>query len=302
MGSKTRPPPIKTRVAIAASDDGEVRGATRALLWPISALLHSLHALLTTLLLSVIALGPMPKHIGFVMDGNRRYARSHGQRIARGHEKGSESLKRTLRICLRLHIPIVSVYAFAIDNFRRSPEEVDTLMRLATESLAEICREGGFLQQHGIRLRCIGRMELLKPDMQKALQEMEAATAGNTNGVLNVCGPYSSRDEITTAVRATLASDASGSITPAALFARLQSVSAAEDVAAGGGALDILVRTSDTKRLSDFMLWQAGRSTQVHFVRTYWPDFGLSDLLPILLGWQQRVWLRGLRAEGSGGE
>ncbi|BEI83055.1 hypothetical protein CcaverHIS002_0309230 [Cutaneotrichosporon cavernicola] len=299
MGKRNKPPPIKTDVPTAAPDDGEVRGATRALLWPISALLHSIHTLLTTLLLSVIALGPMPTHIGFVMDGNRRYARSHGQRIARGHEKGSESLKRTLRICLRLNIPIVSVYAFAIDNFRRSPEEVDTLMRLATESLAEICREGGFLQQHSIRLRCIGRMELLKPDMQKALQEMEAATAGNKNGVLNVCGPYASRDEITTAVRDTLASNPSPkAITPEAVFGRLQSVSAAEDIAAGGGALDILIRTSDTKRLSDFMLWQADRGAQVHFVKTYWPDFGLTDLLPILLGWQQREWLRGERHEG----
>ncbi|CAK9780822.1 Undecaprenyl diphosphate synthase [Cutaneotrichosporon oleaginosum] len=295
MGKKSKPPPIKTELVAPAPDSGEVRDATRALLWPISAVLHSLHALLTTLLLSVIALGPMPTHIGFVMDGNRRYARSHGQRIARGHEKGSESLKRTLRICLRLRIPVVSVYAFAIDNFRRSPEEVDALMRLATESLAEICREDGFLQQHGIRLRCIGRMELLKPDMQKALQAMEAATASNRNGVLNVCGPYASRDEITTAVRDTLSSDNPKAVTPATLFARLQSVAAAEDIAAGAGALDILVRTSDTKRLSDFMLWQADRGTQVHFVKTYWPDFGLTDLLPILLGWQQRAWLRGMQ-------
>lgn len=74
-----------------------MQGTTRALLWPISTLLHALHALLTTLLLSVIAMGPMPTHIGFVMDGNRRYARSHGQRIARGHEKGSETLKRVSR-------------------------------------------------------------------------------------------------------------------------------------------------------------------------------------------------------------
>ncbi len=117
--------------------------------------------------------------------------------------------------------------------------------------------------------------------------------------MLNICGPYASRDEITTAVRDTLSSDPSPkAITPEAVFGRLQSVSAAEAIAAGSGALDILVRTSDTKRLSDFMLWQAVRHTQVHFVKTYWPDFGLTDLLPILLGWQQRAWLRGGRHEG----
>jgi ditrans,polycis-polyprenyl diphosphate synthase len=71
-----------------------VRGMTRAFLWPISTVLHYLHALLTSVLLAVLALGPMPHHVGFVMDGNRRYARSHGQRIAKGHQQGSESLKR----------------------------------------------------------------------------------------------------------------------------------------------------------------------------------------------------------------
>lgn len=71
-----------------------VRGATRALLWPISTLLHYAHSLLSWLLVAVLALGPMPHHVGFVMDGNRRYARSHGQRIARGHQQGSESLQR----------------------------------------------------------------------------------------------------------------------------------------------------------------------------------------------------------------
>lgn len=78
-----------------------VRDLTRTLLYPISTVLHYLHALLTSLLLSVVALGPMPHHIGFVMDGNRRYARSHGQRVARGHEQGSESLKRVSGVFFR---------------------------------------------------------------------------------------------------------------------------------------------------------------------------------------------------------
>lgn len=91
-------------------------------------------------------------------------------------------------------------------------------------------------------------------------------------------------------------------ITPRTIFSHLQSVAAANDIAPGAGKLDILVRTSDTKRLSDFMLWQADDGTQVHFVKTYWPDFGLSDLLPILLGWQQRAWVRGSRGARGGAD
>ncbi|TXT15858.1 hypothetical protein VHUM_00361 [Vanrija humicola] len=250
---------------------------------------------MTTFLLAVIALGPMPRHIGFVMDGNRRYARSHGQRIAKGHQRGSESLKRTLTICLRLQIPVISVYAFAIDNFNRSQEEIDALMDLVWVELKELSREGGFLDRHGVRLRCIGRLDLLKPEMQAALREMEADTAGNRRGVLNVCGPYASRDEMTAAVRDTVASDAPRKITPHTVFSKLQTVASANAVDNGHGPLDIFIRTSGVKRLSDFMMWQADEDTQIHFVKTYWPDFGFTDLLPILLGWQQKVWLGGKR-------
>lgn len=88
-------------------------------------------------------------------------------------------------------------------------------------------------------------------------------------------------------------------ITPSRLFSRLQSVSSAEFIDPDAGPLDIFIRTSDVKRLSDYMMPQCHADTQLHFIKTYWPDFGLSDLLPILLGWQQKVWLRqGIRGRG----
>jgi len=143
-------------------------------------------------------------------------------------------------------------------------------------------------------------MDLLKPSMQAALRDMEAATAHNTRGVLNVCGPYASRDEITSSVKEVVGLVAGAelpidSVTSKTLFAHLQSSQSAAAVSPGyenPGKLDLLIRTSNVKRLSDFMMWQADEGTQIHFVKTYWPDFGLSDMLPILLGWQQKVWLR----------
>jgi hypothetical protein len=92
--AKSKAAPAPTTAKATQKGRHTVRGLTRALLWPISTVLGYIHALLTSVLLTVLALGPMPHHVGFVMDGNRRYARSHGQRIAKGHQQGSESLKR----------------------------------------------------------------------------------------------------------------------------------------------------------------------------------------------------------------
>jgi ditrans,polycis-polyprenyl diphosphate synthase len=143
-------------------------------------------------------------------------------------------------------------------------------------------------------------MDLLSPQMQEALRDMEASTAHNTNGVLNVCGPYASRDEMTSAVKDVVGMVQGGELAPDAvssstLFSQLQSAQSAAAIPLdhpAPGKLDLLIRTSNVKRLSDFMMWQADEDTQIHFVKTYWPDFGLTDMLPILLGWQQKTWLK----------
>ncbi|KAL7423066.1 cis-prenyltransferase [Cryptotrichosporon argae] len=267
-----------------------------------SLVLRTVHAALTSLVLALLACGPVPAHVGFVMDGNRRYARVRGRAVSRGHEAGFESLKRTLQLCLRLNIRVVSVYAFSIENFSRPKDEVDALMELAKRSLLGLATAGDFLDAHGVRVKCVGRQDLLSADVRDALREVEEKTRHNVGGVLNVCGPYTSRDEITTAVRDTLEAIDGGALDVSdimsdRIFANLETSRAAAAVSAAGGKLDILVRTSDVKRLSDFMMWQAAEDTQIHFVKTYWPEFGLSDMLPILLGWQQKIWLQRLGSQ-----
>lgn len=123
----------------------------------VSTVLHRIHAALTTLLLYLLSLGPMPRHVGFVMDGNRRYARHKGMRVAQGHTDGFHSLRRvsqkaynavvkliiqTLEVCLKLKIRAVSIYAFAIDNFSRDDQEVEALWSLARTRLMELCQHG----------------------------------------------------------------------------------------------------------------------------------------------------------------
>jgi ditrans,polycis-polyprenyl diphosphate synthase len=130
-------------------------------------------------LLDVLTAGPIPKHVAFVMDGNRRYARSKQKAVYEGHSEGFIALRRTLEICLRLNIRCVSVYAFAIDNFNRPKDEVDALMALAEEKLNELCQKGDLLEEYGVRLNIIGRKELLPPTVQQAAQRAEDLTRHN---------------------------------------------------------------------------------------------------------------------------
>ncbi|KAJ4488769.1 putative undecaprenyl diphosphate synthase-domain-containing protein [Lentinula edodes] len=242
-------------------------------------------------LLHILAAGPIPGHVGFVMDGNRRYARGKGKLVQEGHGDGYLALRRVLEICLRLNINCVSVYAFAIDNFKRPQEEVAALMQLAESKLMELCSHGDLLQEYGVKLNVIGRRSLFPESVQIAVRKAEKLTEGNNRSILNVCMPYSSRDEITTAVEDCIrevlapANDfMSCEISEDTINSHLMSVKR------GSPPLDILVRTSGVKRLSDFMLWQCCEDTQLHFSNTYWPDFGLFDFVPIILEWQRSVW------------
>ncbi|RXK35752.1 di-trans,poly-cis-decaprenylcistransferase [Tremella mesenterica] len=262
----------------------------------LSELVHRVHGFLTSLLIFIISLGPLPRHVGFVMDGNRRYARGRGKRAVQGHTDGFTSLRRVLQICLRLNIPVVTIFAFSIENFNRPKEEVDALMNLAKSRLMELCTHGDLLQIYGVRIRFIGNLDMLPADVREAARKMEALTADNDRGLLNVASPYTSRDEITTAVRDTVV-EMRGVFLPdvvstETVFENLQTSRAISRLDKGGdGKVDILVRTSGVQRLSDFLMWQCCEDTQIHFVRTHWPEFGLTDMLPILLGWQQKVWM-----------
>lgn len=239
-------------------------------------------------LLAVLAAGPIPQHIAFVMDGNRRYARSHHKRVQEGHADGFLALRRVLEICMRLNVRCVSAYAFAIENFKRTPEEVDALMSLAEEKLLEICQHGDLLGEYGVRLNVLGKTSLLPPRVQAVITKAEEMTRHNNRAILNLCMPYAARNDIAFAVDSTIehaiAEGWDREITEDDIAAHLMTA------AAGSPPLDVLVRTSGVKRLSDYLLWQCSENTQLQFSSTYWPDFGLWDFVPIILDYQQKVW------------
>ncbi|KAH7885417.1 putative undecaprenyl diphosphate synthase-domain-containing protein [Phlebopus sp. FC_14] len=252
---------------------------------------------LVHLLLEIIASGPVPRHIAFEMDGNRRFARAQGREGREGHSDGFQALLCVLDICLRLRIRCVTVYAFAIENFNRPKDEVDALMKLAEERLVEIAEKGHILDKYGVRLNVLGKRELLPPNVQTAVDKAERMTRRNNTAILNVCAPYASQHEITTAVESAIraaidAGDFEGSTLTEHTIASHLFTSLA-----GSPPLDVFVRTSGVKRLSGFLTWQCNEDTQIHMVPTYWPNFGLRDLIPILLEYQRNVWAKSKRSE-----
>ncbi|KAG9081964.1 cis-prenyltransferase [Ceratobasidium sp. 370] len=252
-------------------------------------LFQKLVDLLTRLVIFMLSSGPVPQHVAFVMDGNRRYARQKQVEVQEGHVSGFGALRRMLEICLELGIKCVTVYAFSIENFKRSPKEVDTLMNLAKSKMEELCSHGDLLDQYQVRLNVLGKTELLPPDVLEVVHRAEAMTAKHNGAILNICMPYTSREEITSAVQSIVRSHQAGEIelddiTPETLEARLYTK------LRDSPKLDILVRTSGVHRLSDFLLWQACADTQIHFSDVYWPDFALRNLVPMLLDYQRKQW------------
>ncbi|BGO98964.1 cis-prenyltransferase [Rhodotorula toruloides] len=249
---------------------------------------QSVHPFLRSLLIASLRLGPRPQHVAFIMDGNRRSARERKLPVRVGHEEGFEALKRVLSFLLKLEIPHVTVYAFSIENFNRDPMEVEALMDMARKRLVEICQHGALLDQHGIQIRVLGRRDLLPPDVQESCAEAEALTAGNTKGILNLCCPYGSQEEIATAIKRTVESCHEGKLSPSNIT---EEHIAANLYTAASPPLDILIRTSGVSRLSDFLLWQSNESTILHFITPNWPDIGVADILPPLLSYQAEVWV-----------
>ena len=159
------------------------------------------------------------------MDGNRRFARTQRIETVEGHNLGFEALARVrmqrgvlrplesrdtdagqiLEVCYKSGVRVVTIYAFSIENFQRSRHEVEGLMALAKLKLTQLAQHGGLLARYGARIRILGQRELLRPDVLEVVHRVEALTQDNGTAVLNVCFSYTSRDEMTTAVRSTVA-------------------------------------------------------------------------------------------------
>ncbi|CAN6599053.1 dehydrodolichyl diphosphate synthase complex subunit Rer2p [Trichomonascus vanleenenianus] len=238
-----------------------------------------------TCLINVLKAGPVPQHIAIVMDGNRRYAKRRKQEVREGHNAGFESLAATLELCYNAGVKVVTVFAFSIENFNRTPYEVESLMEVAKSRLNQLCEHGELAEQYGVRIKIVGDRSRLSPDVVEIVERAESTTKNNSKAVLNVCFPYTSRDEMAASIRKIVGKAKHHKISPASIDEHMIE----ENMYTGDSPeLDILIRSSGVERFSDFMLWQSHNGTQIEFIDKLWPEFGFWDMYSILLRWSMR--------------
>ncbi|OAQ69146.1 dehydrodolichyl diphosphate synthase [Pochonia chlamydosporia 170] len=159
---------------------------------------------LRELLIGALRQGPVPQHVAFEMDGNRRYAKSHRMETIEGHHRGFEALARIMEICYKCGVKVITVYAFSVENYNRPKHEVEGLMQLAKVKLEQLTTYGDILDRYGACVRVLGQREMIREDVLRVVDKAVARTKHNNKTVLNICFPYTSRAEITTAIRTTV--------------------------------------------------------------------------------------------------
>lgn len=218
-----------------------------------------------------------PKHVGFIVDGNRRWAKEHGLPAYEGHMAGYNALQEVLVEVLDQGVEYVSAYVFSTENWKRSEDEVGRLMGLI---LKIFTADIHILQEKNIRLRVLGTKENLSEKVLKAINEAEDATRNNTAGTLALCFNYGGQMEIVDAMKQLTKKGVSpGDITPELIGEHLY----APDIP----PCDLVVRTSGEQRLSNFMLWRAAYS-ELLFLEKNWPDMTKEDVVDILEEYKQR--------------
>lgn len=226
----------------------------------------------------------IPKHVGFIMDGNRRFARKSGMPVSDGHEAGFFSMSRVLELCYASGVDTCTVYAFSIENFKRSASEVDALMKLAHQRIRQLCEHGELAHKYGVRVRVIGDLSLLDQDLLEEIAETTKLTQHNSRATLNICFPYTGREEILHSMKETIEEcNSTGD-----MKRRKITISDIDETVLDSNLytgklppLDLMIRTSGICRFSDFMIWQVcNRGTHVELVDCLWPEFG-----PVRMAW-----------------
>ncbi|KAI9489937.1 di-trans,poly-cis-decaprenylcistransferase [Zychaea mexicana] len=223
--------------------------------------------------IAALVRGPIPRHVGFILDGNRRFARKVGASNTKfGHYEGFKHLKTS-----------VTVFAFSIENFKRSEEEVAYLMQLFREAFAIFSEKNELVDEYQIGIRVCGHLSYLPPDVAELAHKVMDRTKHNTARYFNICCPYTSRDEMTTAIKENVRlveqnKMSINDITEESIHNHLYT--------SASPPLDILVRTSGEIRLSDFLLWQASDQCQIQLLNCFWPELTFWKFLPILLEYQ----------------
>ena len=219
----------------------------------------------------------IPKHVGFIVDGNRRWAKKHGLPTYEGHLAGYNVVQEVATATFTAGVEFVSAYIFSTENWKRSQDEVGKLMGLILKLLTS---DLPIFEKNNIRLKVLGARENVSDRILKAIDNAEAVTANNTAGTLALCFNYGGQLEIADAVKKIVQSGVSADDITTELIEKNLYVPDIPPV-------DIVVRTSGEKRLSNFMLWRTAYS-EIMFIEKLWPDMTKDDVTDIIKEYSKR--------------
>ncbi|WP_339929776.1 polyprenyl diphosphate synthase [uncultured Brevundimonas sp.] len=221
-----------------------------------------------------------PKHVALIMDGNGRWAQARGLPRTMGHREGVKALKRTIEAAPDFGIECLTVFGFSTENWNRPAEEVSDLMGLVRAYVSSDLKR---LAKAGVRLRVLGRRTGLPDDIAEIVDRAERTTAHNSRFLLQVAFNYGGRADVVDAAQRhldrVLAGEASGPLTEDILGAGLST--------AGAPPVDVIVRTSGERRLSNFLLWEAAYAELV-YQQVLWPDYGPEALADVVEQYRHR--------------
>jgi len=234
---------------------------------------------------SQIESGPIPGHIGIILDGNRRWAQNHKVTVDLGHTQGADVVERLLDWCHEIGIKSITLYVLSTENLQRPSEEVGELYRLIEERLRRLLTDER-IYRYKVRVKGIGKFDLLPSSMRDILDEVEKRTANFDGHFLNIAVAYGGRAEITDTVRDIAEEVRKGTMLPADITEETISRRLYTSHLPNPEP-DLIVRTSGEERMSGFLLWQ-GAYSELVFLDVYWPAFRKIDLLRAVRTFQRR--------------
>ena len=230
----------------------------------------------------------LPRHIGVVLDGNRRYARARGfSDVAAGHRMGADKIHELLDWCHELQIPYVTLWLLSTDNLQRDEAEVSQLLDIIADTVTRIAQDSRN-RQRSLKITTVGALDVLPDRLRRALKSAEEATADHTGCHVQVAIGYGGRQEITDALRGLLlARSAQGQSLEDVIDELSPELISQHLYTTGTPDPDLIIRTSGEIRLSGFLLWQSANS-EFYFCDPYWPEFRKTDFLRALREFSHR--------------
>ena len=226
----------------------------------------------------------MPKHVAIIMDGNRRFSKMQGNiDVVKGHEIGVDTLENVLNWSIELGIEIITAYAFSTENFNRPEHEVEGLMNLFVVNFKRLVTHEK-IHKNEVRVKVVGRTELLPENVKEAIAEAEKATEHYTKRVFNIAIGYDGRLEIVDSIKKIIEDVEAGKITIDDVDEDMVSQNL---YTAGLDDPNLIIRTSGEERLSGFLLWQSSYS-ELYFCETLWPELRKVDFIRAIRSYQAR--------------